>query len=254
MTDHKKLHHPNQKSFTAYHKISAKQNNKHGIIFLGGFKSDMNGTKATAIAAYAKKNDLDFIKFDYSGHGTSSGDFVDGSIDLWLEDTLRVIDQLTNKPQILIGSSMGGWIMLLAALARPERIAALIGLAAAPDFTEELIWNYLSNEQKTILANTGQVLFNNEFCEHAYPISQKLLKESKPHILLDKEIPINIPIHLIHGMEDKDVPFSTAIRIAEKVTSKNVQISLLKNAGHGLSQPKELELIYQAIEDAIKIA
>ena len=252
MTDHKKLYHPNQKSFTAYHKISAKQNNKHGIIFLGGFKSDMNGTKASAIAAYAKKNDHDLIRFDYSGHGTSSGDFIDGSIDSWLKDTIHVIDQLTDKPQILIGSSMGGWIMLLAALARPKRIASLIGLAAAPDFTQELIWDYLSKEQKAILTDTGQVLFSNEFCEDAYPISQELIEKSQPHLLLDKEIPIDIPIHLIHGMEDKDVPFSTAIRIAEKATSKNVKISLLKNAGHGLSQPEELELIYKAIEEAIE--
>ncbi len=250
MTNYQKLYHSDQQSFIAYHKITAKQNNKQGLIFLSGFKSDMHGTKAKAIAAYAEQNDYDLIRFDYSGHGNSSGHFHDGSIDSWLKDTIYVIDQLTQKPQILIGSSMGGWLMLLAALARPKRISYLIGLAAAPDFTQELIWDCLSPQEKEQLINDKQISFSNEFCQDAYPISYELITKSQPHLLLNKEIPIHVPIHLIHGMEDKDVPFSSAIRIAEKVTGKEVKISLLKNAGHGLSQPEELELIYQAITAA----
>ncbi len=248
MNNYQKLYHANQETFTAYHKISAKQNNKPGLIFLSGFKSDMNGTKAQAIKKYAEKNDLDLILFEYSGHGNSSGKFIDGTIGLWLKNTLDVIDQLTDKPQILIGSSMGGWIMLLAALARPEKIIKLIGIAAAPDFTEELIWNQLSIEQKNLIQKNKQIDFSNEFCDDAYPISLELIEEARNHLLLDKEIPIDIPIHLIHGMEDKDVPYSTALRIAEKLTSTNVTIHLLKNAGHGVSKPEELEFIYKVIE------
>ena len=252
MTNYQKLYHSNQRSFIAYHKISSKHNNKPGLIFLSGFKSDMNGTKAIAIANYALKNDYDLIRFDYSGHGSSSGEFIDGTIGLWLENTLNVIDQLTDKPQILIGSSMGGWIMLLAALARPKRILSLVGLAAAPDFTEELIWDCLSDKQKEILLADRIIDFSNEFCNDPYPISLKLITEARNHLLLRKEMPINIPIHLIHGMEDKDVPFQTAIRIAQRATGNDVNIHLIKNAGHGLSQAKELEVIYKVVSNLMK--
>lgn len=252
MTDYQKLYHSNQESFIAYRKFLPKKTNKQGLVFFGGFNSDMEGTKAQAIAKYAEEKDYDFIRFDYSGHGNSSGNFVDGSIDTWLKDALHVIDELTDKPQILIGSSMGGWIMLLAALARQNKISALLGLAAAPDFTEELIWNYLSDDQKNELSKNKQILYSNEFCEDAYPISEKLITESRPHLLLDKEIPLNLPIHLIQGMNDKDVPFSTAIRIAEKVQSQNVKISLLKDSGHRLSSFKELEFIFNSIEELMQ--
>lgn len=249
MTNYQKLYHSNQETFIAYRQFLPKKTNKQGLIFLGGFNSNMDGTKAEAIAKYAEKQDYDFIRFDYSGHGQSSGNFVDGSIDAWLKDTLHVIDELADKPQILIGSSMGGWLMLLAALFRPDKISGLIGLAAAPDFTEELIWNALSEEQKEELTKNKQILYKNEFCEDAYPISEKLITESRLHLLLNKKIPLNLPIHLIHGMNDKDVPFLTAIKIAEKVQSQNVKISLLKDSGHRLSSLKELEFILSSIEE-----
>lgn len=251
MDKYKKLHHKDG-SFTTYQQIHAKQGNKQGIIFLSGFKSDMNGTKAQALSKYAKKNDLDLTLFEYSGHGNASGKFIDGTIGLWLENTLNVIDHLTDKPQILVGSSMGGWIMLLTALARPERISSIIGLAAAPDFTEELIWDYLTQEQKDILLKDKQIDFSNEFCDNPYPISLELIMEARNHMLLDKEIPLNMPIHLIHGMEDKDVPYQTSIRIAQKVTSNNVNIHLIKDAGHGLSRPQDLEFIYDIIKKELK--
>lgn len=252
MTSYQKLYHPNQETFTAYHKISAQHNNKQGIIFLSGFKSDMNGTKAQALSKYARENDLDLTLFEYSGHGNSSGKFIDGTIGLWLENTLNVIDQLTDKPQILVGSSMGGWIMLLAALAKPERISSIIGLASAPDFTEELIWDYLNHEQRDTLLKNKQIDFSNEFCDTPYPISLELITEARNHMLLDKEIPINIPTHLIHGMADKDVPYQTSIRIAEKITSDNVNVHLIKDAHHGLSRPQDLEFIYEIIEKELK--
>lgn len=251
MDNYKKLHHKDG-SFTTYQQIHAKQNNKQGIIFLSGFKSDMNGTKAQALNKYAKENDLDLTLFEYSGHGNSSGEFIDGTIGLWLNNTLNVIDQLTNKPQILVGSSMGGWIMLLAALARPERISSLIGLAAAPDFTEELIWDFLSLDQKESLLKNKKIDFSNEFCDDPYPITLNLITEARNHILLDKEIPLDMPIHLIHGMNDKDVPYQTSIRIAEKLTSNDVNVHLIKEAGHGLSRPQDLEFIYEIVKKELR--
>ena len=248
MFDNQKLYYKNQQCFLAYHKYLAKENNKQGLIFLGGFKSDMNGTKAQAISAYARKNDYDFLRFDYAGHGQSSGKFLDGTIGLWLQNTLEIIDN-TDKPQILIGSSMGGWLMLLAALARPNKIIGLIGLAAAADFTEEEIWNCMTIKQKEKLSKDGCIDFNNEFCTDAYPISLELITEARQHLLLTSEINLNIPVRLIHGMEDKDVPYSTSIRIAEKIISKDVRVHLLKNAGHRLSESDELEFIYQVISE-----
>lgn len=252
MEDYQKLYRSNQDSFIAYRKIVPNQANKTGIIFLGGFNSNMNGTKALATASFAKENNLDFISFDYSGHGNSSGEFLEGSIDSWLEDTLLVIDKLADKPQILVGSSMGGWIMLLAAMARPDKIKGLVGIAAAPDFTEDLIWNCLSAEQKDILATKKVVSFGNGYCDEEYLISRNLIEGSRKHLLLDKEIPLDLPIHLIHGMNDKDVPYETAIRIAKITNNENIKITLIKGAGHRLSNPDELEIIFRAIEDQLR--
>jgi pimeloyl-ACP methyl ester carboxylesterase len=250
MNDYQTLYYPNQKDFLAYRQHHAKLHNKYGLIFLGGFKSDMNGTKAQAIASFAEKNDYDFLRFDYFGHGNSSKEFIDGTIGIWLDNTLKIIDSLTkDQPQILIGSSMGGWIMLLAALARPHKIAGLVGLAAAADFTENLIWNKMSENQKLTLETKKEVLFNNEFCEDAYPISYDLINEARGHLILNKEIRLNMPIRLIHGMQDKDVPFQTSIRLAEKLTSLDVQVRLIKNSGHRLSSEMELDIIYQTISD-----
>ncbi len=252
MNKYQKLYYYNQDKFLAYRQSSAKKQNKYGLIFLGGFKSDMNGTKAQAISRYAEEKGCDFIRFDYSGHGNSSGEFIDGTIGLWLQNTLKIIDELTNdQPQILIGSSMGGWIMFLAALARPERIAGLVGLAAAPDFTEELIWDCLSDQQRKTLDEKKLIEYNNEFCEDAYPIAYDLIKDARQHLLLNKTIDLDIPIRLIHGMQDKDVPYQTSIRLAEKLISKDVQVHLLKDSGHRLSSPQELDFIYETITDLL---
>jgi pimeloyl-ACP methyl ester carboxylesterase len=247
MSYYQKLYHSNQESFTAYHKISAKQTNKLGIIFLGGFNSDMNGTKAQNFAQYALEQDYDFIRFDYFGHGISSGKFEEGTIGQWLEDSLRVIDQLTDKPQILIGSSMGGWLMLLAALARPNKIAGLIGLATATDFTEDLIWEKFTTKQKEEILREKQIHFANEFCSDPYLITLNLIEEARNHLMLDKPININIPVHLFHGMNDQDVPYQTSLKIAERLTGKDVDIHLIKNAGHRLSEANELAKIHQTI-------
>jgi uncharacterized protein len=247
MNNKSRLYYSN-KEYLAYNKNSPKNSNKYGLIFLGGFKSDMNGTKAMALNDFALKNNYDLLRFDYFGHGESSGEFIDGTIGLWLENTLAIIDEIaSDKPQILIGSSLGGWLMLLAAIARPKKFIGLIGLAVAPDFTEELIWDFLSNKQKEEIEVKGQVDFANEFCEDPYPISLKLITEARKHLLLNSDIKIEVALHLLHGMEDKDVPYSTSIRVAEKLKGKDVKIHLIKDAGHGLSRPEDLEFIYKTI-------
>jgi pimeloyl-ACP methyl ester carboxylesterase len=254
MKDYQKLYYSNQQDFLSYYKTSYKNSPKPGIIFLGGFKSDMNGTKAQAIASYASKNKYNFIKFDYSGHGRSSKNFCECSIDTWLEDTLLIIDYFAqDKPQILIGSSMGGWIMLLAALLRPEKICGLIGLAAAPDFTEDLIFNCLTEEQKKELLSNKIISYSNEFCQDSYPISLKLINDSRQHLILRNVINLKMPIRLIHGMQDVDVPYSTSIKIAELVESQDIILHLIKNAGHSLSEKDNLEIIYKNIDEMINL-
>jgi len=233
----------------AYHKISSIPNDKPGLIFLSGFNSDMSGTKAQSILNFAQNTGYDYICFDYFGTGKSSGKFEDGTIGMWLENSLAIIDQLTNKPQIIIGSSMGGWIMLLAALLRPNKICGLIGIAAAPDFTEELIWDCMTAQQKEAIVKEKVISFSNEFCDEPYPISYNLITEAREHLLLKQDINLDIPIRLIHGTNDKDVPYSTALRLIEKITSNDAQLHLLKNSGHRLSAPDELKFIYQEINN-----
>ena len=234
----------------AYNKLEGKS---PAVVFLSGFKSDMEGTKALFIESVCKATGHAFVRFDYSGHGKSGGKFADGTIGQWRNDCLKIIDELTSGPVILTGSSMGGWLMLLAALARPERIKALIGIAAAPDFTEELIWEKFSAaEQKQIMQN-GKVIINNcQPGEQPYPITKTLIEDGRKHLLLNNSININCPVRLIHGMRDEDVPYQTSQRLAEQLTSGNVEIHLIKAATHRMSEQKNLELLKTTLMDIIK--
>lgn len=239
-----------EENFLSYYKYSAKKNNKQGIIFFGGFKSNMNGTKAEALKQYSIEKDLDLVLFDYFGHGNSSGNFVDGNIGIWLENCLAMLDKICDdKPQIIIGSSMGGWLMLLAAMQRQKKIKALIGLATAADFTEENIYKNLTDEQKHELANNNIINFKNEFCQDPYPISKNLIYSSRPYLVLKAEIELDMPIRLIHGMEDKDIPYKTSLEIAQRLTSKNVVVHLIKSAEHNLSRPEDLKFIFSLIDE-----
>jgi pimeloyl-ACP methyl ester carboxylesterase len=221
------------------------EGNGPGVVFLGGFRSDMTGTKAMYLEACCRQWGRAFVRFDYSGHGASDGDFVEGTLGRWLADALRVIDELTEGPQILVGSSMGGWLMLLVALARPERIHALVGIAAAPDFLED--FSRLTPEQQSALEKDGVCYFPSGIEGDPYAISAKLLEEAKQHYLLHSEIPIHCPIHLFQGMKDLDVPWKKATRIAERVASNDVRITLLKDGDHRLSSPSQLQLLGEAI-------
>ena len=211
-----------------------------GVVFLTGFKSDMAGTKALALEKFCRSRGQAFLRFDYTGHGQSSGNFEDGTIGEWSSDAILVLDNLCDGPQVLVGSSMGGWIMLLAALARPKRIAGLIGTAAAPDFTEDLMRGELSPMQIDQLEQQGFVIIPNCYNEEPYKISKALLDEGRNHMLLKAEIPVDCPVRLIHGDVDQDVPWQTSLRIAKNLRSQNVEIILVKGGDHRLSKPRDL--------------
>jgi len=224
-------------STIAYHKTAG---SAPGIVFLGGFKSDMTGGKALALEAFARQRRQAFLRFDYQGHGASSGDFVEGTIGDWTDDAVAALDSLTEGPQILVGSSMGGWIMLLAALSRPERIAGLVGIAAAPDFTEDLIWAQATPEVRETLERDGVYQQASDYDEEPTPITMKLIEEGRRHLLLDGPIALDCPVRLIHGTADPDVPWQLSVKLAEQMVSAQVEITLVKGGGHRLSEPEDL--------------
>ena len=219
-----------------------------GVMFCGGFMSDMTGTKATALEAHCRRIGRAFVRFDYSGHGASGGAFRDGTIGGWRDDALAVLDRVASGPQVLVGSSMGGWIVLLLALVRPERVAGLVGVAAAPDFTEDLIWSTLDDEGRRTLAETGEIVMPCDYGEDPYPITMGLIEEGRDHLLLRAPIAIGCPIHLLQGMRDEDVPWRTALRIAEQVESERVTVELVKDGDHRLSRDEDLARLTAAVE------
>lgn len=218
-----------------------------GVMFLSGFFSDMTGTKASFLAEACEKSHRRLTRFDYRGHGLSSGKFVDGCIGDWLDDAIRIFDHVTTGPQILVGSSMGGWIMLLLALARPERVKGLVGIAAAPDFTQELVWQKLTPAQQAEVKEKGVLYEPSEYGD-PLPYTLKLIEDGRKHLLLQGSIPLKMPVRLLQGMKDLDVPWPTAPRIAERLESTDVEVTLLKEGDHRLSKPHELELIREAVE------
>ena len=221
--------------------------NPPGVVFLTGFKSDMTGGKALALEEFCKNRGQAFLRFDYFGHGESSGAFEDGTIGHWAGDAVKVLDELTEGPQVLVGSSMGGWIMLLAALARPDRVSGLVGTAAAPDFTEDLIPGELSAEQKEQLETEGFAEIPNCYDGEPYKITKALLDEGRDHLLLRDEIPLDCPVRLIHGTDDRDVPWQTSLTLAEKLRSTNVETLFVKNGDHRLSEPPDLDRLCRTV-------
>ncbi|MBI1236941.1 MAG: alpha/beta fold hydrolase [Alphaproteobacteria bacterium] len=222
-----------------------------GVIFMGGFKSDMTGAKALALEAFCKRRGQRFLRFDYTGHGRSSGDFRDGTIGGWRQDALDVIDQLGASHNILVGSSMGGWLMLLAALARPGKLAGLVGIASAPDFTEKLIWEQFSPQQKQVLAEKGEVLLPSCYGEEPYPITRRLIEEGRRHLLLGAPVAIALPVRLIHGMRDEDVPWEFSSRLAETLQTDDVELCFIKDGGHRLSDEKHLDILKKTVEELL---
>jgi pimeloyl-ACP methyl ester carboxylesterase len=216
------------------------------VVFLPGFRSDMTGDKATALAAFCRGRGVGMLRFDYSGHGASSGVFTDGTIGAWAADTLAAIDTLTTGPLILVGSSMGGWIALLTALARPDQVAALIGVAAAPDFTQRLMWDSMVPSERAMLERDGVLHVPSQYGEPT-PITLKLIQDGARHLLLTGPLAIRCPVRLLHGQADPDVPWELALRIAERVESPDTRVILIKDGDHRLSRPQDLELLRQTV-------
>ncbi len=207
-----------------------------GVVFLGGYGSDMTGSKASALEAHCQMRGLGFLRFDYTGHGRSSGRFEDGTIGQWSADAILAFDRLTDGPQILIGSSMGGWIMLNVTLARPARIAGLIGIAAAPDFTEELFWRGISTAERETLLREG--IWHPE--DGGLPVTRALVEDGRRHLRLLAPIPIDVPVRLLHGMNDTSVPWQVSVRLAARLAGRDVAVTLVRNGDHRLSEPDDL--------------
>jgi len=222
-----------------------------GVVFLGGFTSDMTGIKATTLERWCRGRGQAFVRFDYSGHGASSGRFADGTIGRWTEEALAVLDELTDGPQILVGSSMGAWLMLLAALARPERIAALLGLACAADFTEYLLWDRLDESLRDRLRRERVITLPSPYGE-PYLIAMNLIEEAARHRLLERpELPIRCPVRLIHGMADADVPWRTSLRVMEQLASPDARLILVKDGEHTLSREQDLLLLTRTLGELL---
>lgn len=213
-----------------------------GVVFLGGFHSDMTGSKAEYLAGWCAARGRAFLRFDYSGHGVSGGSFAEGTIGQWLADAELVLTSLTAGPQILVGSSMGGWIALLLALRHPERLAGLIGIAAAPDFTEDLMWAQFPTAIRAQIEHDGMWLRPSEYGE-PYPITRQLIEDGRRHLVLRAPLPLEAPVRLLHGQADPDVPWQLSLTIAETLTSRDVAVTLIKDGDHRLSTPENLALL-----------
>lgn len=227
----------------AYHKTDG---TGPGVVFLGGFKSDMEGTKAIHLEAWAKTQGMAFLRFDYSGHGQSSGAFEDGAIGDWAEDAYEAIETLTSGPQILVGSSMGGWISSILISKMREKIAGFVGIAAAPDFTEDSMWAGFSDGQRAELAKSGKVSLPSDYSE-PYVITKRLIEDGRQNLVLRKPLIANFPVRLLQGTDDADVDLSVALRLLEHVQGDNVRLTLVKGADHRFSTPECLSLIETAI-------
>ncbi len=216
------------------------------LVFLPGFNSDMNGSKALDLAEFCAEQGQALLRFDYSGHGQSGGRFEDGTIGRWTADALAVIDRLTTGKILLVGSSMGGWIALLAALARPARMAGLVGIAAAPDFTERLMWEAMSPAERATLQRSGVLLVPSQYGE-PYPVTLRLIEEGREHLLLQAPILLDCPVRLLHGQQDPDVPWELSLRLAAAISGADVQVTLVKDGDHRLSQPEDLALLRRTL-------
>ena len=221
------------------------------LVFLGGFMSDMMGSKATHLEDWAKKNHYGFLRFDYSGHGQSSGVFESCNISDWVEDTYEIITEKTNGPIILIGSSMGGWISLLLALKRKKRVSGLVLIAPAVDMTEILMWNNFSDNEKNMISKKGYVeIFSDEY--PPYKITKNLIDDGRKYLLMNQQISLDCPVNIIHGIKDEAVPWDLSIELSKKISSNSITQSFIKDGDHGLSRPTDLEYIFFSIEQIIK--
>lgn len=222
----------------AFHK-SAPREGRPSFVWLSGFKSDMSGGKAQAVAAWAEETGHGALLFDYSGHGGSDGRFEDGTISAWREDALAAIDTQTEGPLILVGSSMGGWMALLAALARPERARGLVLIAPAPDFTEKLMWPEFTPQQQNQILQEGFLLRPSDYGE-PYPITKALIEDGRRWSIMDGPIAFEGPVRILQGMQDPDVPWGHALRLTETLSAPDLVLTLIKDGDHRLSREEDI--------------
>lgn len=230
----------------AYHQYAGDPS-QQGLVFLGGFHSDMQGTKAVYLEEWARALDRPFLRFDYSGHGQSSGDFLDGCIGDWAADAIDIISGLTHGPQVLVGSSMGGWISMLVARAIPDKVAGLVGIAAAPDFTEDSMWAGFDAVQRQEMARNGRVELPSDY-DDPYVITQKLIDDGRDQLVLRAPLSLPFPTRLLQGTDDRDVDQSVALRLLQHAQGDNIQLTLVKGADHRFSSPECLDYVIQAVD------
>ena len=234
--------------------VRAREGKNPGLFWLGGFKSDMKGTKAAALDSWAESEGRACLRFDYSGHGESGGDFKDGSIGDWLEESVAVYRECARGPQIVVGSSMGGWIALLLAkrlreLKTAAPIAGMALIAPAVDFTEVLMWQQFSDAVRREIEEKGFWLRPSEYSEAPYPITRKLIEEGRKHLLLGGLIETGCPVHILQGVQDADVPWRHTLDLVSRFAREDVVITLIKDGDHRLSRPEDIERLIAAVKE-----
>lgn len=225
-----------------------------GLFWLGGFKSDMKGTKAEALDRWAEKQGRACLRFDYSGHGESGGSFTEGTIGRWLEESLAVYLRFAEGPQLVIGSSMGGWLALLLARVLGSRkdaaqIAGMVLIAPAVDFTEELMWKQFSDATKREIEEKGIWMRPSEYGEERYPITRGLIEDGRKHLLLGGLIETGCPVHILQGVQDPDVPWRHAVELVSRFSRDDVVLTLIKDGDHRLSRPEDIDRLIAAVKE-----
>ncbi len=221
-----------------------------GIVWLGGYRSDMSGSKAQALAQWCKERGLSCLRHDYSGHGQSSGDFEDGTISLWLEQSLAVFDRFAGGPQILVGSSMGGWIALLMAreLARQGRfLHAMLLIAPAPDFTQKLMWPALSDAQREAINRDGRLEEPSAYSAQPNVYTRQLFEDGRKNLVMDGQLRTHCPVHILQGRQDPDVPWTHAMELASQLFADPVSMTLVPDGDHRLSRPQDIDLMLRLL-------
>lgn len=223
------------------------------VVFLGGFRSDMTGTKAQHIADWCAAEGRAFLRFDYTGHGASSGDFLEGAIGDWARDAQDAVTRLTEGPLVLVGSSMGGWISLLLARRAPERVAALVGIAPAPDFTEDSMWAGFDVGQRAALETVGRVELPTDYADTPYVITRRLIEDGRAQLVLRAPLKLPFPVRILHGTADTDVDPAVSLRLLGHAQGADMRLTLVKGADHRFSAPDDLALITRTLADLLAV-
>lgn len=235
----------------AYHRTGARGEGarRPGVIFLGGFASDMTGTKAMALEGWARATGRAFLRFDYTGHGASSGRFEAGTVGAWAGDARDVLERLAEGPQILVGSSMGGWIALILARDLPGRVAGLVGIAAAPDFTEDGMWARFTPAERARLLAEGRLVLPSAYAPEGLVVTRALVEDGRRHLVLRAPLPLPMPVRLLHGAADAEVPLDRALALLAHAEAPDLRLAVVKGAAHRFSEPAELALVLRTVEE-----